>query len=137
MKLKTTLYLFILRGFFICFGQEVNADKNSNIWQEQKQLLLLNFEENDAITALKTIGNAKVTTVFDKGNTNGKKALQIEVKAREEKSGAAIFFTTPISTQQFTNYSLVFDVTNITKEYSTQLFVTIKGKKTVSEDPQL
>ncbi len=126
----TTLQILVLTIITSSYGQKKVNHKTNDLWEGRNQLLLLNFEENTAYKSLETIGGAKVNRITNQGVTLGKKALEINVSKREEKSGVIIKLASPVVTKQFRNYSLVFDVTNTTKGYSTQIFTTLKGGNT-------
>ncbi len=127
MKINFMLKIIIFLIAVSSYGQKKRNNKGTDLWAGKHQLLLLNFEDNALYNSVETLGEAKSSVTTKHGVTLGKKALEINVSEREEKSGVVIKLIKPVSTKQFKNYSLVFDVTNTTKEYSTQIFVTLKG----------
>ncbi len=127
MKINFRLKILIALVAVSSYGQKIEKNNTNDLWAEKNQLLLLNFENDSNYESIEIVGEAKASVITNKGVTLGKKALKFNVKEREKKSGVVIKLTKPVSTKQFKNYSLVFDITNNTKEYSVQIFATIKG----------
>ena len=106
-----------------CFLMDQEHQKGDRFWDDKKQVTLLDFEEAEldkSITA-----NEATMELVKNSVTKGEQALKIKFIADE--AGPAIEYrpATPIDASSFKNFCLVFDATNLTEEYSTQIFVTI------------
>ena len=126
-KIKPSLLLIIL---FIstlfagsCSFSSTSNLKSDTFWDDKKQLMLWDFEEENVSPNIEIVDSDVELT--NKGVTQGSKALEITFKGDEPDPGVIFKPETPIDASQFKNFCIVFDATNLTKTYSTQLLVTI------------
>jgi len=151
MKGKTIIFVFSILALFtackaVLNNQAVlntidkessdNLDKAANstslksdpFWADRKQQILLDFEENNSLSNITNV-DASTEVVTKEGITQGKKALKIAFKGDEVSTGIEYKPSTPIDASQFKNFCLVFDITNVTPDYSVQFFVNIQNEK--------
>ena len=89
--------------------------ESSNIWENKNEVKLTNFNNKNEEIEIKSVSNAIATITPEK-------ALKIEMKKGEIETGVEIIFNNPISTRQFKNFSLLFDIQNLDSEYSAQVY---------------
>lgn len=136
--MKSTLRVILGLSSFTCFlffACESSKDmKLANkwtkdpIWDKQKQELLLDFEGETMPEILET-SHSITELVESKGVTQGKKALKITFQGDEKTPFVLVKPESPIDASGFDNFSLVFDVTNITPEKSAQLYVRLANEQ--------
>ncbi|MEM8583357.1 MAG: beta-galactosidase [Bacteroidota bacterium] len=107
----------------LCGCQET-SQKETFDWEQYPQEVLLDFEE-DQLDASLTTEHAAISIETETGVTSGNKALRVSVEGDEKWTGLIYKPEAPINNTQFSRSSLVFDVKNITPDYSVQLFVSV------------
>jgi len=131
MKLisKATFYI---SGFSILISciilscspqKQKSTSKSDPFWDNQEQQMVLDFEEVETSEIKTTYATTEL--VSDKGLTNGNQALKIEFQGDQKISGIEYQPATPIDASLFEDFSLVFDVTNLTSDYSVQFLVVV------------
>ncbi|MEL7119177.1 MAG: beta-agarase [Bacteroidota bacterium] len=96
----------------------------NDIWENEKQYTLLDFEEQELSEELQKV-DTKINLTSGQGVTKGKQALELVFKGDEKNPGLEYILEKPFDASEFKNYSLVFDATNLTQTYSIQLQVTV------------
>lgn len=132
IQIKPNVQLIFILGSLLviasCFFTKTSNVSSDPFWDEQNQILLWGFEEEELISDLSPFENA-TPSLTSKGVTEGKQALQVSIKNDDKNPGIIMKPETPIDASQFKNFSLVFDATNLTKVYSAQIYVTIVNDK--------
>ncbi|MEM6767851.1 MAG: beta-agarase [Bacteroidota bacterium] len=98
------------------------------LWKGQEQLVLFDFEGQELPQGL-AFTDAEGILSTDKGVSQGKQALKVDFKGDEKNPGLVLKPSTPIDASQFNDFCLVFDATNITEGYSTQVFLAVENTK--------
>lgn len=133
IKRITPIFLIlIIVGVWSC-NSIPSADENPNsksdaFWDNKKQITILDFEQEDLDTAISTM-QASVGLASEMGVTQGKQALKVVFNEDEKTTGLEFRPEKPIDASQFNNFCLVFDATNMTKDYSVQIYVNVVNTK--------
>lgn len=131
MKIQRTIRYIILITITIsinaCYFTLAPDSQSDPFWDDKEQLMLLDFEDEAVISELKSF-HATASSVSE-GVTNGNKALRLDMKGDQQYVGMEYRPNTPIDATKFNNFSLVFDATNPTKDYSVQIFVNVENEK--------
>jgi len=96
-------------------------------WDNKEQMMILDFEEKDVANKLKSFH--AVATPVSEGVTSGKQALRLDMEGDRQYVGIEYRPTIPIDATKFNDFSLVFDATNPTEDYSVQIFVNVENDK--------
>ena len=123
MKYSNKFYVSaIVFCFLISCTDTSKKEQSADIWNHSNQLLLADFNNEDLSFKIAPVSNATATITEEK-------ALQIEMKKGEVETGVEISFNNPINTKQFKNFSLLFDISNLSNEYSAQLYTRVVNEK--------
>ncbi|MEM6378998.1 MAG: beta-agarase [Bacteroidota bacterium] len=122
------LYCLIVLVLFLagCIPSLMDR-QNKDIWQGQQQEMILDFESESLSSSINTFHSETLIVKAQKGVTQGQQALQLNLQKDEKNSGFTFKPASPISTGGFQEFCLVFDATNTTEVYSSQLFVTVEN----------
>ncbi|WP_157961165.1 agarase [Lutibacter citreus] len=102
-----------------------HGQNNEMIWADQKQKELFNFESKNILYDIEyQKGTSEI--VGGEGVTLGHKALKVTFKGDESTSGVSLKPKSPWITNEFKNFCLVFDATNLT-DVSVQLHVGVES----------
>jgi len=118
--------MLCLLGIYSCQKSSAASLSKDSIWDHRDQLMVLDFE-NDISPEITTFDDASIS--LTNNASQGSQALKLDFKADRKTPG---FNYTPkdlLDVSHLKNYCLVFDVTNATKDYSSQFFVTVENDK--------
>lgn len=118
--------LGVLSACFSTSPTQLETVKTDAFWDTQKQVMLLDFEETTMESGISQTD--ATTSLTNKGATNGQQALKINFEGGKKTPGIEFRPITPIDATQFNNFCLVFDATNLTPDYSVQIFVSVENE---------
>jgi len=107
-------------------SQKSVTTPNKTIWDDKDQVKVLDFEE-ELTDEIATYDDATISLTNEA--TQGTKALKITFKGDRKTPGIVFKPDQPIDISHLDDFSLVFDVSNATPDYSTQFYVTIENDK--------
>ena len=108
--------------------KEASVSKSDPFWEDKKQIQLLDFEEGTLSSSVSSI-DANIALTTQQGVSNGQQGLKLTFPKDKKYTGIEYRPATPIDASQFNTFSLVFDATNITDDYSVQIFVSVENAK--------
>ena len=113
---------------FLQCGNKSTQVVSDPFWSslQQQPIVDLDFELDRVSEFIKPF-EAQLSTTQEQGVTKGKQGLRIDFAGDSKNTGIEYRPAQPIEIKGFQNYCLVFDATNITDDYSVQIFVNIEN----------
>ncbi|MEM1120285.1 MAG: beta-agarase [Bacteroidota bacterium] len=109
------------------FTNPRNLGKSDTFWDNREQIMLWDFEKSVITSDLNH--NESLTAITNEGVTEGQQALKLTFQKDKKYTGIVFRPKKPIDASRFENFCLVFDATNLTPDYSVQLFVNVQNEK--------
>ena len=140
LVLKHLIFLFCLVGMIGCeIAKELPTtstsikeellSKSDPFWKDKNQISLLDFEDTSLPASVTSYDGATISLTKDRGVTNGSQGMKLTFPSDRKYTGIEFKPATIIEIKDFKSYALVFDATNITPNYSVQIFVVVTNEQ--------